>query len=415
MDSKKLFTYITLCLGVFPLVKLNHFSMVMIVWFLVALYNAYKSKTFSSVFKDRSSLYTLAISTLLFWVYLLYFPLISDTKELSKIVVKSLPILIFPFGFLLNKSSITKEMVSKFLWVFIGSTILINCFGWIEVFRQGIAEVWNTNDFYHPTFRTIFSESSRLHIPYLGLLTSFASLLIVYQLFYKSVHKITGGLFTLFLVFSLYIYSARMALGIFLIGFLYILWRKIVSLRLRLLLLVLVPFLSGTILWFSPIKERYQTSLDTELQLPHEGQQPHEVNYRYGIWHCSTKILKQNLWTGVGPDQVQKSLNQCYDTFTYRSYEDFTKVTYNTHNQYMDWMLKFGIVVSTLIFCSLFVFIRQSDILYHLFVLTLVLSFVTENVLDRQIGVVFYSLFNAIFVIYKNKNLEKSTRSRLVR
>src|SRR5690606_39362988 len=78
--------------------------------------------------------------------------------------------------------------------------------------------------------------------------------------------------------------------------------------------------------------------------LPHKNQLPHEVNYRYGIWHCATKLISNHLFTGVGADKVQEKLNTCYATYTYESYEDFTQVTYNTHNQYFDQLLKFGLV-----------------------------------------------------------------------
>src|SRR5690606_28317761 len=109
-------------------------------------------------------------------------------------------------------------------------------------------------------------------------------------------------------------------------------------------LLAVIPLGLLIMFWFSPIKERYTQTIEKEWILPHKGQQPHEVNYRYGVWHCAVSLIKEYPVTGVGADKVQQKLNECYNKFDYKSYEDFTQVVYNTHNQYFDQVLKFGIL-----------------------------------------------------------------------
>lgn len=406
---KKLFSFLTLALGAFPILKLNHFSILMILWFIVAVYLFLQTKTYKKAFFSKESVLIFCGLSFLFWVYLFSFPFASDTKEMGKIIVKSLPIFVFSFGFLIAKSFLTKQTIRRLLNVYLGSTILVNVFGWIQIFRQGFSEVFKNNDFYHPTIRLIFSDTSGIHIPYLGLMSAFAALLLVYRLVYLKEKKILSIVLILFLFISMYVYSARMALGIFICGLIFTLFQSIKSKVVKYSVLIGVSFLAVLIIWFSPIKERYQRSLNTEWILPHEGQQPHEVNYRYGISYCSLEILKDNIWFGVGPSEVQKSLNNCYKSFTYKSYEDFSQVTYNTHNQYMDFLLKYGSVLGVLLILSLFYFIPKSDLIYQIFILTICLSFLTENVLDRQMGVVFFSLFNAIFVFYKKETLEKNT------
>src|SRR5690606_33730263 len=113
----------------------------------------------------------------------------------------------------------------------------------------------------------------------------------------------------------------------------------------------------------SPLKERYFNEIEKEMVLPHKNQLPHEVNYRYGIWHCATKLISNHLFTGVGADKVQEKLNTCYATYTYESYEDFTQVTYNTHNQYFDQLLKFGLVGLGIFIFVLFYFFKDNSIL----------------------------------------------------
>lgn len=412
---RKLFTYLTIALGAFPLFRLNHFSILMILWIVVACYLGMNDFFNKKLFITSKKLIIWFISTLLFWIYIAYFPTIHDGNEYGKILVKSLPILLFSTGFMLTKHLFSASIIDKILFVFVGATFLLNSWGWYGVMDYGWVEAWQKNDFYHPTFRTIFSEYTRLHIPYLGLFTAFSVLYLFYQFLQNHRYRILMFFAVIGMIFSLYIYSARMALVIVFCGSLYLIWQQISSKLWKWILSIALPLVAITIVWFSPIKERYTQSFSTEWVLPHAGQEPHEVNYRYGIWHCSKQLLQQNIWFGVGVDRVQASLNTCYEQFTYRSYEDFTQKTYNTHNQYIDWMLKFGILMGLLVVWSVFRWTYKADKVYHLFLIAIALAFTTENLLDRQMGVVFYSLFNAIFVWYKKDTFEKSTSSRLVR
>lgn len=412
---KNLFSFLTISLGLFPVLKLNHFSILMIFWLVVAIYLFFKNKTLKTLKNNKTILFNFFACSALFWIYFFSFPFANDYKEMGKIVVKTLPILVFPLGILLCYNFFSKKNITYLFTTFITSTFLINFYGWIQVFRTGFNEVLKVNDFYHPTIRNIFYDSTNIHIPYLGLLTAFAALLLVYRIRHKVLSSVLGIFVIAFFLVSMYFYSARMALAIFVFGLIYTLFKTINSKIIKISVVIAIPILSIIVLWFSPIKERYQQSIETEFVLPHSGQQPHEVNYRYGISYCSFEILKQNVWFGVGVDHVQKSLNACYETFTYKSYEDFSKVTYNTHNQFMDFILKFGIIIGSAIIYLLFSFVFRANLLFQLFLLTVFMSFLTENILDRQIGVVFYSLFNAIFVFYKNETFEKNTSSRLVR
>lgn len=412
MRLAKIFTFTTAALGLFPLLKLNHFSILMAFWFVLALILAFQEKTFKYFRKDAV---TFLVLSFFCWMYVVYLPFASDLKEMNKFIVKSLPFLVFPVGFLLNKQFVTIKILKTFGVFFIASTVVLNVLGWVAIYRYGFLEAWNQNDFYHPMFRNLFSEATRLHLPYLGLFSAFSALCLVYHVFKKKAFRLVFVMLIAFLLGSSYIYSARMALGCFLIGFLFIAWKSIQKPIVKWGVIVVVPLTALLFIWFSPIKERYLKELDKELVLPHKGQEAHEVNYRYGIWFCASEVIKQNFIFGVGADSAQKSLNTCYDRFDYESYEDFTKVTYNSHNQYLDQFLKFGFL-GFLVFCfTMIYFTPKSSILYQTFIIVVMLSFLTENFLDRQMGVVFISLFNSIFVAYKLKTFEKSISSRLVR
>ncbi|WCM41189.1 O-antigen ligase family protein [Flavobacterium sp. CBA20B-1] len=412
MRLAKIFYACTCALGLFPLLKLNHFSLLMIIWFVLAMANAWKNNTFTFL---KLHTFTFLILSFFCIMYLLYIPFTTDFKELSKSIIKSLPFLIFPLGFLVNKQLITKKFIQTFGLLYTLSVFILNGLGWNQLFNFGWNKAWKQNDFYHPIFRNMFHEATTLHLPYLGLLTIFAALWLTHKIVDAKKISVLNLFGVSFLLFSAYIYSARMALVCYLIGLLFILFKSIKKTRVKWSVLMILPLVAWALLWFSPIKERYIKVVEKEWILPNHKQKPHEVNYRYGIWHCATHLIANNWLLGVGADKVQEQLNKCYDGFSYKSYEDFKKVTYNTHNQYLDQLLKFGILGLILFVWMLLYFFPNSSVLYQTFLLIVAISFLTENILDRQIGVVFISLLNTIFVIYKINTLEKSISSRLVR
>lgn len=412
MRLAKVFYFFTCALGLFPILKLNHFSILMIIWFILACINAFNNKSIPSLNQKK---HILLILSFWFLMYVAYLPFATDFKELGKSISKSLPFVVFSVGFLLNKELVTKPFVRTIGTVFITSVSILNVLGWVKVVQFGWSQAWHQNNFYDPVFRNLFFNATSLHLPYLGLLSVFASLWLTYRMLSAKRIKVISSVVIAFLLISTYIYSARMALICYLIGVLFMILKSIEHKTIKWSLFVGLPILAIFFVWFSPLKERYVKTIEKEMVLPNANQEPHEVNYRYGIWHCSKQLISNHFFTGVGADKVQQKLNNCYSDFTYKSYEDFTKVTYNTHNQYFDQLLKFGIIGLLLFIVALFYFFRGASILYQTFIIVTAISFLTENILDRQIGVVFFSLLNTIFVILKINTFEKSTSSRLVR
>lgn len=382
--------------------------MIMIVWLLLAFIVALNNKTLSNLKHDK---YIWLVLSSYSFMYLAYFPFATDFDEMKKLLVKSLPFLVFPIGFIINKDIFRKNFVTQFLNLFVGAVTALNVFGWFKIFQFGYSDAWQQNNFYQPIFREVFGNASSLHLPYLGLLSVFAALVLVYKIISLKRFLLVQGTVVVFLLFSVYIYSARMALVCFIIATLFMLWQSITKQLIKWSLLIAIPLLTLVFIATSPLKERYFNEIEKEMVLPHKNQLPHEVNYRYGIWHCATKLISNHLFTGVGADKVQEKLNNCYATYTYESYEDFTQVTYNTHNQYFDQLLKFGLVGLGIFIFVLFYFFKDNSILYQAFLLVVAMSFLTENILDRQIGVVFVSLLNTIFVVLKHNRVEKGISS----
>jgi len=408
MFLNKAFHISTISLGLFPVLKLSHFSLLMMIWFCLAIVLSFRNKTYKI---NQSQIRVFVILSFCSLMYFFSFPFASDFNELAKQFVKSLPFLIFPIGFLLNKNVISNSIVNLILKIFVIVTVLLNAYGWLKVLNYGFIKAWDENNFYQPVYRTIFSEATNLHLPYLGIFSAFAGIILIYNQLKTKRIQIFLLVVLLFLVISMYFYSARMGLLCLIIGGAFLVIKQIKTVVLKIVSVVLLPCFFLLVLWISPLKERYVSALKTEMILPHKGQMPHEVNYRYGIWYCTMENIKEHLLFGVNPDQAQNELNSCYSQFDYQSYEDFTKVNYNTHNQYLDQFLKFGIVGLILFIVCFGYFLPKAEVLYQTFGVIVAVSFLTENYLDRQMGVVFIALFNTLFVIYNNNKREKSISS----
>src|SRR5690606_17676849 len=162
MRLTKIFYVTTCALGLFPLLKLNHFSILMMVWVVLAIVNAINKKTFSALNTHK---YPFIILSFFCLMYVVYLPFTEDFKELSKSITKSLPFLVFPLGFLLNKEVVNEKLVQIIGTVFIISIIVLNTFGWINVLNFGWSDAWQQNDFYHPVFRELFFKATSLHLP----------------------------------------------------------------------------------------------------------------------------------------------------------------------------------------------------------------------------------------------------------
>lgn len=124
-------------------------------------------------------------------------------------------------------------------------------------------------------------------------------------------------------------------------------------------------------------------------------------------WGCCFTVLEeQAAWVlGVGTGDVQDHLQQCY------SEEKFWGERYdlNAHNEYLEEFVRHGVVGLLLFLASLLVpfamSLRRGKMLYLIFLTVFMVGIVTESMLSRQKGVVFYALFNSVlaFNFFKSK------------
>jgi O-antigen ligase len=127
-------------------------------------------------------------------------------------------------------------------------------------------------------------------------------------------------------------------------------------------------------------------------------------NLRTGILKCSLELIQENWFWGVGPGQVKSRLNACYDSIAPDVYKD---KNFNTHNQFMGYWVGFG-VLGPLLLLSLVAVVtiglwKKSDWLGVCTCLLFLFAMQTENLLNRQHGIVTFCYFVGLHIFANSK------------
>ena len=411
INKTDFYNYVTIFLATFPILGLKKTALAIILWSVFSLVMLFSEKTYRlNLKKDKIDMVVLSSYYL---GYIISFFFIEDKIIAAKFLEKSISFLIFPVFMIVNKGLIYKNTLKKAIEVFVLSNIILATYVWIVILSNGYLKVLESDTYYNPIIRNFFNDISEIHLPYLGILFVFSSLIMLRDILYSKTKVSYLNILRCFgiglLIFSVISFAARLALFSFLVVSFFLIfkiatsiWSKIIFIGCLLSVVFLVFVIPSS-------KKRIDEICNTKMVLPNKNQKSEEVNFRYGIYHCVSLILKENWITGVGPGNVQKDLNTCYSSYTYKNYDDYSKIDYNSHNQYLDILLKYGILGLIMFFVFLFWGILNTDLSYRIFLLLILIAMLTENILDRQVGIVFFTFFNSLFFINRTNYFEEST------
>jgi len=405
-----LYNYSTILLGSFPILGLKKSVLAIILWAVFSLIIMICEKSYKTIQKkDKINLLVLTSYYLAFVVSFLF---IEDKKLATRFLEKNVAFLIFPLFIIVNKNFIYGSTLRKSINIFIISNIILASYIWIVILSNGYEKVMNSDTYYNPIIRNFFSDISEIHLPYLGILFVFSSLVLLNDLLSNRIKFnyvfIFRSLGIALLIFSVITYAARLALVLFLVLSIFLVLKKTPKVWIKIGFMIFLASSVFLIFVIPSSKKRIDEIRNTKLILPNQDQKSEEVNFRYGIYNCVSIILKENWILGVGPGNVQKKLDNCYSSYTYKNYDDYSKIEYNSHNQYLDIWLKYGIFGLILFLVFLLWGTKNIDLLYGIFIFIIMAAMLTENIFDRQVGVVFFTFFNSLFFINRIDHFEKS-------
>lgn len=145
-------------------------------------------------------------------------------------------------------------------------------------------------------------------------------------------------------------------------------------------------------------KERYISELKTDLSDTHETIE--NVEPRLTRWDAILELVKISPVIGYGSGSEKELLKQKY--FEKKLFISYLN-EFNAHNEYLSVTIKTGIVGLALLlyvlYCGFNKAIQKRETIFLIFMALISIVFISENVLDLNKGIFFYSFFFSLFFI----------------
>jgi len=117
------------------------------------------------------------------------------------------------------------------------------------------------------------------------------------------------------------------------------------------------------------------------------------------VWQSAWKVIKQNPVIGVGTGNVS---NVLLGEYAKDGVEGALREKLNAHDQYIQTTLALGAIGLLLLLTNLLVplykSVKEHRFVYTMFILILMVNFLTESMFQTQGGTMYYGLFNSLFM-----------------
>jgi O-antigen ligase len=158
------------------------------------------------------------------------------------------------------------------------------------------------------------------------------------------------------------------------------------------------------------LKRRYLDELKSDLGVTSSNEG------RSVRWQAIGELILKKPFFGYGTGSEKQVLKQKY--FEKKLYTSYS-LEMNTHNQYLGYFLRAGIFGLMVYFITLgfgsYTAIKYSDILFLGFMIIIGITSISENILETNKGIFFYSFFFSFFVLANDKlSPEKSFNNTIL-
>jgi len=338
-----------------------------------------------------------------------------------KAIEKSTSLLIFPLFIIGNYQRVNFIKLTR---TYVILTTLVLLFFFIRfniIYPELINKYFNGIDLWEMGYQ--FANSIGIHAPALNMHLAFVSVCALYFVF-ESFHnheKVKAKIFY-FIVFLLSFFfvlfvNTRMALVNVLVGFFLVFFFEIRSKfnlkKIVLAAITIVVLLGGILFLFVQkdpyMKEKYSTvsfaymdkvgKLD-EIDHP-EVKVFNSLVTRVSIWKSAWELSLKNLPFGVGASDGKPELNKYYAETNQKF---LAKYEFPTHNQFLDFLLKFGILGPLVVILYIFTIGYLGYDLKNAIILSFFITFLTSNLIDdfllRFDGIAFSGFWFSVFGSY---------------
>ena len=338
-----------------------------------------------------------------------------------KALEKSTSLLIFPLFIIGNYQRVNFFKIAKTYTIVTTLIIFFFFLRFLIVYPKLIDKYLNGIDLWEMGYQ--FADSIGIHAPALNMHLAFVSVCALYFVFEsfrnheKTMSKIVSLIVFVFSFFFVLFVNTRMALinvffG-FLIVFFFELRSKFNTKKIVLTATAVLVLLGGITFSFvqknTYMKEKYSSvtfaymdkvgKLD-EIDHP-EIKVFNSLVTRVSIWKSAWELSVKNLPFGVGASDGKPELNKYYKA---TNQQFLAKYEFPTHNQFLDFLLKFGILGPLVVTLYIFTIGYLGYDLKNGMTLSFFLIFFTSNLTDdfllRFDGIAFSGLWFSIFGSY---------------
>lgn len=394
-----IFLICTIIVALFPVTPMYQSGILIMVWGISAIVNSFfrKRGTWGSELKS----FLLFSGHFLFYLATAY--AYDDSATTFKYLERKLSLIIIPLGFYLFYPALQMNFRRFVTMAFEYAGSILALYIAIDL-APFVFESWKQYHFanqFNFEFRTQVEQLVFMHPTYLSIILLFGVYLKVSRLlnttrdnpswiYLLETPQILISLTCCFLLSSRGpILSFFIALTVYLM---YLNWKRTLigvafGIPVLLYFFLTVPAINERFLELKQVGSEYE-----------ESEELNSTTIRQAIYGCSMDALKEHWLTGVGLSRTQKMLNNCYEDLKDQS---LRKMEYNTHNQYLEVWISGGLIALIIFLSMLFygfrIAIVNNDKEYLGFLIIVCLCFLTENLLARQHGIVFFAFFNSLF------------------
>ena len=346
-----------------------------------------------------------SVNVLIVYFYLLVIGIFySSNIDLAlKVLEHNLAFLIVPISFSLLSIKITKSLRDKILLSYAFAVISFLLFTHISIFLHII----NNNE----SILLIFTKYLRndfinfsivdIHAPYFGMYSVFAFIIIFFS---ERIKVPIKTVLISYLLFSIYSISGFMSVAISIILILFFLINYLRNLKKRYISIVIVSLIVLISSLFIVLKQENTNSSNVVMRVEKLRERGGDSD-RMENWESVFKLSKHDLLYGVGTgnelEEIQKVRNKIGWAWAYNHKA-------NMHNQYLEILLRNGIIGLLLFIAILVYFVtiayKNKDYVFSTFIFIISLSFISESILERQWGIVFFVFFSSLFISF-NKTI----------
>jgi O-antigen ligase len=155
---------------------------------------------------------------------------------------------------------------------------------------------------------------------------------------------------------------------------------------------------------FNPFKvDKIQRFKKTNIEITDDEDRRNVLSIRLVKWSSTLNLFKENILLGVSPGDLKQNL---ITEYTENGFYFAAEKKFGPHNQFLQILAALGIigllVFLTVIFLPYFKLVEINS-LYSWFLLIILIFFLTEDVLERQQGIVFFSFFYTMLLSQTKK------------